>query len=85
MGGGGGWGPQALPLDPPLRTTGAKHLPNACVVRELINRSGFFFSVNVMSILVRGGKTELTRGLKPKQTSDSKYFYPFDAPRLNEI
>ena len=44
-----------------------------------------FFSVNVMSILVRGGKTELKRGPKPKQTSDSKYFYPFDAPRLNEI
>ena len=26
----------------------------------------FFFSVNVLSILVRGGKTELKRGLKPK-------------------
>ena len=42
---GGGWGPQAPPLDPPLRTTGAKQLRNACVVRELINRSVFFFQL----------------------------------------
>ena len=38
-----------------------------------------------MSILVRRGKAELKRGLKPKQMSDSKSFYTFDAPRLNEI